>query len=856
MRHARPEEHGRQVADHAHRRTGAERGDRRQRVDHRPRREVLEVQRSRIGVGPHIGDRELPLADIAAPERHAALAHLLGFEVDVGLRPKAGRVRDMRGHAVEVVAGDRIARPADGRGDVGLVVELAERRADILGHMRRHEERRRPARRHVHRRRIDVAGEHRPDLAAGPRPDRRRGSIDAKRILHLDRARIIARSGVLHHHGIRARPFHAAVEAVGRERDLLEQQVGRSGRRGAARRVDARNADVEIVARLVVMEPERPLDARHIGQVAIIHHRLGQLDDLVQRHAVAREEQHRAARAFVGCRTGRRAGPRGRWRKAHDRTRIVGRQIVADRQRAPIGRVAGVLDTDREAAPPVDRALEAVMRARPLLERQVEVRRRHIIVGRQDRLFAVDIRRALAHLPHRHRADMAGQRRLLVIGVAVEIGERRQRRRIVQRPGPRPRHALETRHKGRPVERRIEIGIVAQCIAGRPHGRTARAVERAGVGVERITERHAAGRIPAVAAHADRVALGGLDPRARRRRIIGEFAGVAHHRSRLRRCEHRVIVRAGLRPALREDHAAARIEHDAGDLVRRRQVRDVELPARRAETAIVIEPHRPDLSRDRVEEPPALRGKAVDLPLGLRESPRAGVLRIEPRIGDVRGAAVVGDCLEVVLRPPVDAMVERVEDRAVFRQPVDQARIEVGHEELLRARIEHQCAETRPAIGRDRREQRGLAGLAVDLPDRAGIPVHTARAAPLARRKPRRRIARPHANRIAVRIVHHQVKAERRGGRHIDIGRIRAGRERRIVERHTEHQPHIRRARAERRGRVDQLALGRRVRVELLDDERASVEVDETVVERVAAVGHLTGLHHPGKSRDDRLARL
>jgi len=45
-----------------------------------------------------------------------------------------------------------------------------------------------------------------------------------------------------------------------------------------------------------------------------------------------------------------------------------------------------------------------------------------------------------------------------------------------------------------------------------------------------------------VARETDGVAVGRLDPRARRRRIIGEFALVAHHRRRARRGEHRVIV--------------------------------------------------------------------------------------------------------------------------------------------------------------------------------------------------------------------------------------------------------------------------------------------------------------------------
>src|SRR5690349_19094437 len=105
-------------------------------------------------------------------------------------------------------------------------------------------------------------------------------------------------------------------------------------------------------------------------------------------------------------------------------------------------------------------------------------------------------------------------------------------------------------------------------------------------------------------------------------------------------------------------------------------------------------------------------------------------------------------------------MVERIEDRAVEREPVDEAGIEIGHEELLRRRVEYEAAEGRAAIGSNGREQRDLAGLAIDLPDAAGIARRAIRTAPLPGHEARGRVAEGGTRRHTLGVRHRQIEAE------------------------------------------------------------------------------------------------
>ena len=220
---------------------------------------------------------------------------------------------------------------------------------------------------------------------------------------------------------------------------------------------------------------KEPVEACNVGQVAIAHQRLGQFYDLVQRHPVAGIEQHRSPDALIGRRSGRAARP-GRLRpEMHAGPRIVGRQVVVDHDRTPIGHVTRVFDADSEVAQPVGAAVEAEVRLGPLLERQVELFvllliiivkvRRHIVLRRQDRRRDIGLGRLLACLPERNCPDMSLRCRLLVVGIAVIVGKERQRRRFVRRPDQRVAIALESMHLGWRIERRVEVGIVAQRIS-------------------------------------------------------------------------------------------------------------------------------------------------------------------------------------------------------------------------------------------------------------------------------------------------------------------------------------------------------------------------------------------------------
>ena len=409
-------------------------------------------------------------------------------------------------------------------------------------------------------------------------------------------------------------------------------------------------------------------------------------------------------------------------------------------------------------------------------------------------------------------------------------------------------------HLGRAREWRVDIAIVAQRIAGRPQIGIAGAAERPRLRVEIWAKGNAACGAEAVRSHADGVTVGCLDPGAGRCRIIGELALVAHHRRSSRLGEHRIVVTAGLRTALRQDHPALWVEGDAGDLAVRGQPGDVEFPPRRAEAAIGIDAHRPDRLPHGIEQPAAIDREAVDFALRLGEAPGLRILAVERRIGNGHLAAVIGDRRETVRRSAGDAVVERIDDDAVRRQPVDQPGIEVGNKELRAGRIVHQVAQPGAAIGGDGGEQRDFAGAAIDFPDAAGIALSPAGAAPLAghERCPGR--AALAAHRLAVGIRHYDVEAEGRGGREIDVWRRRAAELRRIVERHPEGLPDIGCAGRKHRLGRNQLAGRRPVRLQLLDDHGAAGRIDEGVVERLAAHRRRRRWDDAREAGDHRLA--
>src|SRR5690606_32483777 len=116
--------------------------------------------------------------------------------------------------------------------------------------------------------------------------------------------------------------------------------------------------------------------------------------------------------------------------------------------------------------------------------------------------------------------------------------------------------------------------------------------------------------------------------------------------------------------------------------------------------------------------------------------------------------------------------------------PVDQTAVEVGREELPALPVEHDIADTGPAIAGKRGEERDFAGPAVHAPDRAGSAFRIF--AKLAGHPFRIGMTVPDALGIAVaiRIGKDDVQAISRGCAEIDIRRAAF---RAIIERGGEH---------------------------------------------------------------------
>src|SRR5262249_32368856 len=116
-------------------------------------------------------------------------------------------------------------------------------------------------------------------------------------------------------------------------------------------------------------------------------------------------------------------------------------------------------------------------------------------------------------------------------------------------------------------------------------------------------------------------------------------------------------------------------------------------------------------------------GEAEDAPRRRGEAPSRWGLGVERRTGDVDHRRLTErNRREAGCGAAVGAMVEGAAVGAVERQAMDEAGAALGDEEFLRARIEGEAAERGHTLRRgiDGREQRHLAGDAVNAPDRAG----------------------------------------------------------------------------------------------------------------------------------------
>ena len=195
-------------------------------------------------------------------------------------------------------------------------------------------------------------------------------------------------------------------------------------------------------------------------------------------------------------------------------------------------------------------------------------------------------------------------------------------------------------------------------------------------------------------------------------------------------------------------------------------------------------------------------------------------------------------------------MVEAVHHRAVGVETVDQAIVEVGHEELPGGPVKHDGAETGATGAGDRREQGDRAGATVDTID-AARPAALVDAE-LAGHPPCVGLALLQAigTAVAVGIGADNVEAERRRLPDVDV------RGQGVVESNREYLACIARAQLEGRVCLDDLASGGRTcRAELEDLCGRSIEIDVEHIERVGARrNRCIGCLDAGKARDDGVA--
>ena len=291
---------------------------------------------------------------------------------------------------------------------------------------------------------------------------------------------------------------------------------------------------------------------------------------------------------------------------------------------------------------------------------------------------------AFARMPDLDVADMAFD--FGIVEVAVEIDEPAAERRLV---GGRTSDVAviwtPCTESGPPAASCSWIAgswLVAQSVAGLDQ-RVAAGVEiEVALVVIAILQVEPAGRLAVSRRKADRIFLRCLAPRCFRRRIVGALAPVAQHFALSGIGELAVVVAVLDVAALRQIHEAARIEGDVGDRIVLVGL-DRQLPARIVgEAAVVVDADRPDFGfiADRIVDAAAMRLDRPDAALVLREAPAVGVLAVEVRALDVHHRAVVGDRSQAVRRAPGDAVVERVDQRAVGADAMDQAGVEVGGE--------------------------------------------------------------------------------------------------------------------------------------------------------------------------------
>ena len=363
-----------------------------------------------------------------------------------------------------------------------------------------------------------------------------------------------------------------------------------------------------------------------------------------------------------------------------------------------------------------------------------------------------------------------------------------------------------------------KLGIVAE--------RIARAPERGIAG-----KADAARSILVVDRKADGVLIGLLNP------VAVLVAAIAQHAAEPRRVILGVVETAEDATALGQDHAAAWRKQHVRDGKTARHRLDLDADVARGRT-VGADRHRPDLRAvsDGVIEPAAKVGQPPDPALARRQAPGGGVGGIEGRVRDVHARARIHRHRgEARRRAPLNTVVVGAKLVAGHVEPVNDAGIKVGHEELEVGRIKGDVAKARAAVGYaaqfDVGKERHLARLAVDAVDRARPATEVG--AELAFHEGGARLARldPLGYAIAIVVGDDDLQAMHRRCRDIDVGRVG------VIERDAEHLADVARERLELDRAPDHLAACLAPARNIEDAQRGTVGVDELLAAELARAG-------------------
>ncbi len=436
---------------------------------------------------------------------------------------------------------------------------------------------------------IGRGGRERP-LGRGPECGGRAGGDD---LVDLDRTIVQAGPRVAHDDEVIALEGTRLVATHGIQRQLLDLEIGlHAGGRRAVRCVDGRRRHVEVVGGIRITEPQRPVDARHVVEMADGRW-YREIDIHVEIEAVARQQDRRSERAMLFGGRDRDAEPGRRICNRHHRTGRRRRQFVIDDHGADEGGIANVGHAHNVIAQRTQSAGGTCAGKGSLLESQIGAK-----AGRRSAPRRWRRRRHRDRRPIRQRRigpvlgfGIAGLPDLDIAGVAmpggrieaaVEVEKMGRGWRFVVRPKQRSRAALDAVDVRRTCQRdcRIECGPIAQVVARGPHECIAGPAPHGAGLIVTVAKCQTARRVAVIRRQANCELAGDRRPNSGRCGIVGQFAPVAEYDRLFRLGKNRIVIASRHGTALGDVHVIGLVEDDIGDGVVGRRARDVDFAAR------------------------------------------------------------------------------------------------------------------------------------------------------------------------------------------------------------------------------------------------------------------------------------